>query len=82
VLAAREAEPQAAATAAIYQSHSVKCKARDFNGPAQLLYKMEARETVPAAAARLFMELFGKGDLPGWVASVVDLEFIKAAAGD
>ena len=81
-LAAREAAPQAAATAAIYQSHGVKCTTKDFNEAAQLLYHMRARETVPAAAARAFLRLMEQGKLPSWVPSVFDIDFIKAAAGD
>lgn len=42
---------------------------------------MNAAETVPQGAARVFLKLFKAGELPSWVPSVFDLEFIKAAAG-
>lgn len=80
-LQAQEAEPTAIVAYVISRVNGSKtAQPRDFNPAAQTLYRLEARETVNAKAARLFMDLVATGELASWVPGAIDIELIKAAA--
>lgn len=80
-LRAEATEGTAEVATAIYRAHGVKAAHPEmFNPAAATLYRIEAKEAVATRSADIFLSLAESGQLPSWVASVVDMKFIKAAS--